>query len=188
MQYLTLQAKETGELSVRKWKSEEEARRYIRGQSGIIPDFHFCSAKDAAGREYTSDNDNIYDRCEWFCGESEENCYYYQVIEVPDDIDAVVLNGFVCDGMNVRIETAEDEVRDSIMRIFSAMGSEFTASIYGSSNIYLRPFRYSVRPEWYAYIVYDNVSESHYDFSIALNLKSRHDFFVQREIEDLMFT
>lgn len=185
MQYLTLQAKETGELSVRKWESEEEARGYIRDQFRIIPDFHFRSAKDVTGREYTADNDNIYDSCEWFCGESEgENYYYYQVIEVPDDTDAVVLNGFVCGGMNACIVTEKDEVRDSVTRIFSTMGNEFITPIYGSSNIYIKPFWYGVQPDWYAYIVYDNEPESHYDFSIALNLKNRHDFFINREIED----
>lgn len=86
--------------------------------------------------------------------------------------------------MNACIVTEKDEVRDSITRIFSTMGSEFAAPIYGGSNIYLRSFWYGVQPEWYAYIVYDNVPESHYDFSIVLNLKNRHDFFLQREIED----
>lgn len=181
--WLTVQGKETGCLSIRKWKTEQDARKYIR--DSFTESLEFVESAMHYDGDFRGDiDDSVFEKYNWFCGESNNIFYWYQLIDIGDYDDRIMIGGSIGCGMETNVITApeiidiwhdtekkthEDADEDGFFE--TRYGEEYHIQTYNNDS------------KWFCSIIYNNTN---YDYVVIIPKKSleERDWWIQEEIYD----
>lgn len=192
--WLTVQGKDTGLLSIRKWKTEADARGYIKDwfneDSGL--DFEYSSRyyddEENDVCEDLKNNEWIFDKHYFFCGSAEQDYdmktyYWYQLLDIGDYDDRIMIGGSVGCGMETNVITVQEMIDIWYDTEKASYKKADEDGWFDTVNDEFRIQDYNDDEKWFCSIV-DNGENWDYVVIISKDSLEKRDWWVQEELYD----